>query len=288
MMNKFFSLRDLKPEIGTKVFCILSDERAFQSKSPAMFSKVMERVGLKGVYVPFMVKPDRLGEAINSLKILNIAGANITVPYKEAALPFLDSLSESANIIGAINTIARDGDMLKGYNTNAIGFMDTLEAEGFDPTGKTALVFGSGGAARSVVFILNWLRADSVIIAARNPEKARKVAKDLGGTAMPLDTLLARPLSANIIVNATSVSAYHEATVFAEMILKMNVSDCELLLDLNYGRNQNFWEDFARSKNIRFMDGLTTLAYQAMQTFALWTKMKVEPGEFIKALDGAS
>ena len=285
-MSDFFSLRSSKLEIGTKVFCILSDERVFQSKSPVMFTRVMERVGVKGMYVPFMVKPGKLGEAINSLRVLNIAGANITVPYKEAAIQYMDTLSESAKIIGAINTIARDGDVFKGYNTNAIGFMDTLEAVNFDPTGKTALVFGSGGAARSVVFILNWLRANTVWIAARNPQKVQTLSDSLGGKAISIDALMSMPFSANIIVNATSVSAYHEAPVFSEMIFKMMVSDCELLIDLNYGRADNFWEDFARIKKIRFMDGLTTLAHQAMRTFALWTGIKVEPAEFLKSLEG--
>ena len=286
-MNDFFSLRNSKLEFGTKVFCILSDERVYQSKSPVMFSKVMERVGIKGVYVPLMINPEKLGEAINSLRILNIAGANVTLPFKETAIPYMDSLSESANIIGAINTIARDGDMFKGYNTNAIGFMDTLETLGFDPTGKTALVFGSGGAARSVVFILNWLRANSVVIASRNPEKAKKISKDLGGDTIPIESLLARPFSADIIVNTTSVSSYHEAPGFAEMILKMVMNNCELLIDLNYGRSSNFWEDFARLKKIRFMDGLTTLAHQAMRTLALWTGKKVDPKEFLKILNGS-
>ena len=286
-MNNFFSLRSSKLEIGTKVFCILSDERVFQSKSPMMFSNVMARVGIKGVYVPFMIHPDKLGEAIHSLKVLNIAGANVTLPFKETVIPYMDTLSESANIIGAINTIARDGDMFKGYNTNAIGFMDTLESVGFDPTGKTALVFGSGGAARAVIFILNWLRADSVVIASRNMEKAKKISSDLGGTAISIENLLARPFSADIIVNTTSVSGYHEAPGFSEMVLKMVINSCELLIDLNYGRSSNFWEDFARLKKIKFMDGLTTLAHQAKRTLALWTGKTVDPKEFLKALNGS-
>jgi shikimate dehydrogenase len=135
------------------------------------------------------------------------------------------------------------------------------------------------------VFILNWLRANSIQIAARNTEKAQRIAKELGGSAITMDRLMATPCAADIIVNATSVSAYHEASVFSEMVLKMTTPACELLIDLNYGRGSNFWEDFARMKKIRFMDGLTTLAHQAMRTFALWTGMKVEPAEFLKALD---
>ncbi len=142
-----------------KVFCILSDERVQGSKSPAMFSRVLRRIGMQGVYVPFKVDPKHVGQALQSLKILNIAGANVTVPYKEKVIPYLDVLSEGANIIGAVNTIVCNGDTLKGYNTNAIGFMDALNEAGFEVAGKSAVVFGTGGAAKAVVFMLNWLRA---------------------------------------------------------------------------------------------------------------------------------
>ena len=103
-----------------KVFCILSDERVYGSKSPAMFSRVLQRIGMQGVYVPFKIDPQHVGQALQSLRVLHIAGANVTVPYKEKVIPYLDELSEGANIIGAINTIVCNGDTLKGYNLSLI------------------------------------------------------------------------------------------------------------------------------------------------------------------------
>ena len=139
-----------------KVYCIISDERAVQLKSPSMFSRVLKRQGIKGTYVPFVVKPRHLGEAINAIRILHLAGASITVPYKEAVLPMMDVLSEGANIIGAVNTIVRDGDRLKGYNTNAIGIMEALEEAGFEVDGKIGAGFRHrrGGPGRGVHFKL--------------------------------------------------------------------------------------------------------------------------------------
>ncbi len=271
-----------------KVFCILSDERAFRSKSPAMFSTVMKRVGIKGVYVPFKVKPKQLGPAIQSLRTLNIDGANITVPYKESVIPHLDILSEGANIIGAINTIVRNSDELKGYNTNAIGFMDTLEEAGFEVPDKTALVFGTGGAAKAVVFILNWLRAASIIVTGRSQDEMKKVVSRISGEARNLETISQQPVSANIVINATSVSDPEESPELAEIVNKLEVTDCELMIDLNYGRQNNFWTAKAAEKGIRFMDGLPALAHQASRCFKLWTRLDVEPAEFIKALDEVS
>jgi len=268
-----------------KVFCILSDERAFRLKSPDMFSAVMNRLGIKGSYVPFAVKPEDIGHAIQSIRILNIAGANITVPYKEKVIPFLDALSEGANIIGAVNTIVCDGDILKGYNTNAIGFMDALSDADFDVEGKTALVFGTGGAAKSVVFILNWLRTDSIIVAGRRKQKALEIVDRFSGDAMPIFDFPDRPFPANIVVNATSVSSTDQSPELAAVVEKLEIPECELVLDLNYGYTQNFWQDMAKARGIRFLDGLSTLAFQAKRTFALWTGTQVPSEEFLRALD---
>jgi len=250
-----------------------------------MFSRVMKRVGIRGTYVPFKVRPEHVGQAIQSLRVLSIAGANVTVPYKEAVIPHLDVLSEGANIIGAINTIVRNGDILKGYNTNAIGMMDALAEFGFDAEGKSALVFGTGGAAKAAVFILNWLRTRTIFVAGRDEAKTGEIVDRFGGQTVALDTVTKKPLPVHIVVNATSVSSDEESPDMAARVKGLDVPDCELILDLNYGRAQNFWQDLGRAREIRFVDGLTPLAYQARRTFALWTGLQVPPQEFLNALE---
>ena len=267
-----------------KVFCILSDERVYSSKSPLMFSRVLQRVGIQAVYVPFKVDPQNVGHALQSLKILNIAGANVTVPYKEKTIPHLDVLSEGANIIGAINTIVCERGCLKGYNTNAIGFMDSLNNAGFEVAGKSALVFGTGGAAKAVVFMLNWLRAASIRVVGRSPAKTTAIADRFKVEGCSIDELVDRPVAADILVNATSVSSSQEAPELAIWIQKLKLTGCRLIIDLNYGRSQNFWQDMARCQGIPFMDGLPALAFQARRTFALWTKIQVDAAEFLNAL----
>ncbi|MGB5985408.1 MAG: shikimate dehydrogenase [Desulfobacterales bacterium] len=267
-----------------KVFCILSDERAHRSRSPAMFSAVLQRCGIKGAYVPFVVRPDQLGQAVQSLRVLHMAGANITVPYKERVIPFLDILSEGANIIGAVNTIVISGDQLKGYNTNAIGFMDAMSGAGFDAEGKSALVFGTGGAAKAVVFILNWLRTEKIFVTGRNEPKTGAMVERLGGEALSLAALANASLKVDLVVNATAVSDPDESPELARLTANLTLPQCELLVDLNYGRVNNFWQALAQRQEIRFMDGLDSLAFQARRTFALWTGAQVPPADFIRAL----
>jgi shikimate dehydrogenase len=266
-----------------KVYCILSDERAYRSKSPAMFTTVMQRQGIRGMYVPFKVQPRDVGKALQSLKILNIAGANVTIPYKETVIPYLDILSEGANVIGAINTIVITGEALKGYNTNAIGFMDALDSAGFNPEGKSALIFGTGGAARAVAFILNWLRTDTIVVTGRHDDRVQQIVKRFGGEGTAFE-FLGNDVNADIVINATSVSSPDESPEMAALVADLKMTRCELVVDLNYNRPQNIWQDLAQAKNIRFMDGLLPLAYQARRTFALWTGLQLPPEEFIKAV----
>jgi len=256
-----------------------------RSKSPTIFSTVLKRIGLNGAYVPFKVDPGQIGPALQSIRVLNIAGASITIPFKEKVIPYLDVLSEGANIIGAINTVVRNGNTLKGYNTNAIGFMDALSESGFDVEGKSALVFGTGGAAKAIVFILNWLRTTSIFVSGRNKDKTSEIVHRFGGEAIRLDELENRTLSVNIVVNATSVSNPDESPEMKVLLDNISLKDCEMVVDLNYGRSENFWEELARRIGARFIDGLPSLAYQCRRTLALWTGIQVPPEEFIKALN---
>ncbi|RPJ17438.1 MAG: hypothetical protein EHM30_03615 [Desulfobacteraceae bacterium] len=260
---------------GNKYF-ILGDERVLHTKAPEIFSAIMNKAGVIGSYEPFVVSPGKLSEAIREIRRLNIAGANVTTPYKETIIPHLDELSEGAAIIGSINTIVRKGNKLKGYNTNAIGFMDAMKEAGLDASGKSALVFGTGGAARAVIFILNWIHANPILVAGRSQNKVTAIVKQIGGEAVSLNTLSDRLLPVNIVINATSVSSPDEAPDMAEMVNLLNLPNCEMVIDLNYGRPRNFWREMARNKGILFMDGFSSLANQARSTFALWTGIEVK------------
>ncbi len=269
-------------------FYILGDERVLHTKAPEIFSAIMKRAGVTGTYEPFVIDPGKLSDAVKEIRMLNIAGANVTTPYKEEIIQHLDELSEGATIIGSINTIVRKGNKLKGYNTNAIGFMDALKDAGLDIAGKSALVFGTGGAARAVVFILNWVRANPILVTGRSQSKINAVVKQIGGEAVSLATLTDRPLPVNLVVNATSVSSPDEAPELAELVNQLQLPNCEMVLDLNYGRSRNFWQDMAHSKDIPFMDGLSSLANQAKRTFALWTGIDVKPDVVVTAIQESS
>lgn len=273
-----------KVKVPVKAFCILGDERVFEQRSAAMFTGVMRNAYLKGAYVPYRVDFHQLGNAIKALNVLNMAGANVASPFKEAAIPWMDELSEAAQIIGSINTIIITGDQRKGYNTNAIGITHALKSVDFKPADKPAVVIGTGGAARTVAFVLNWLKAKPVYVVGRNHKKTVHITEKLGGEAVDLNDLSRVAKDAKIIVNATSVSTKEEGADFANQIAGLAPDDCELVFDLNYDRPKNCFQGLADKGEIQFMDGLTALAHQGSQTLALWTGTTIDPKEFLKAL----
>jgi len=250
-----------------------------------MFSYVLKKTGIRAYYVPFKVMPEDIRSALHSLRVLNIDGANIAVPYKEAVIPYMDVLSEGANIIQAVNTVTLTENEIKGYNTNAIGFMDTLEETGFETTGKSALVFGTGGASKAVIFILNWLRAGKITVVGRRLENLETYAGKFGCQTKLLNDMGDNTPHADIIINTTPVSGRSEAPELAEITGKLAAGNCELVIDLNYDREYNIWKEMAARKDIRFVDGLKVLSHSARRTLMLWTRVDVEPHDFIKALD---
>lgn len=269
------------------VFCIISDERVYSSKSPEVFNQVMRRAGINGTYVPFMVQPEKIGDAMISLRALNIAGANVTVPYKESVAPYMDSVSESAEIIGAINTIARNKDKLKGYNTNAIALMDALDDIPYPAAGKTALVLGAGGAAKAAAFVLQWLKAGKIFVAGRSEARARQVAVRAGGEFLVIDDLLNHKFPIHLLINATTASSPEESPELADIAARLSLPHCELIYDLNYGRINNIWRDKALQTGAMFRDGLLTLVHQARNSLSLWTGIEIETDAFRKALEEA-
>lgn len=267
-----------------KVFGVISDERAYRSKSPVMHNRVLYKTDLDGVYAPFAVAPERLEDAVKGLRALKIAGANVTVPYKEKVIPFLDELSEGAAGIGAVNTIVNRGGRLIGYNTDADGFLDALDGAGVDVKGKPVLMFGAGGAAKAIAYALAASGAGRIAITGRNLAKVDEVAGPMGAVPMTLASLPCAAIDAALVVNAMSVSSPEEAPELEGLLGRLTLSNCELVFDINYGREKNIWRNLAMGNFVPFEDGIFMLAHQARRSFELWTGISVDVREFVSAL----
>ena len=262
---------------------VISDHRAFKSKSPAMHTRVLAEHGIPGAYLPLAVDKDQVDLAVAGLRALGFNGANVTVPFKEEVLIHLDNLAPEARAVGAVNTIVIKDRVMTGHNTDILGFSTALTGKRPDLNKDRALVLGTGGAAKAVVKALADLGFGKITLCGRTKPKEGRFpwATDW----LDLADLGRGPLKADLVVNATSVSAPEEAPDLVALAEGMDLQGCGLVFDLNYGRNENIWQDLARRCGAEFMDGPAMLAHQAAESFWLWTGKRVAASRFLAVLE---
>ena len=170
----------MKKEINgkTKIIGVIG-KNIENSLSPLIHNQIILKHSLNFCYLPFQVAEIDLGKAIQGIRALNIRGVNITFPYKEKVIEFLDEVEESARRIGAVNTIVNNKGILTGYNTDVSGFKKSLQDNGkFVIKEKRAVVLGAGGAARAVTCSLLEEGIEKISIFNRTLEKAEKIKQD--------------------------------------------------------------------------------------------------------------
>ncbi|BDZ30154.1 shikimate dehydrogenase [Lactiplantibacillus sp. WILCCON 0030] len=120
------------------------------SGSPAMYNYSFEKKGINAAYLAFDVQADDMASALTKMRVLNMRGANVTMPCKKIAAKLVDELSPAAELIGAVNTIVNNDGVLVGHNTDGVGFVENLRHHGVEPQGKKVTILGAGGAATAI------------------------------------------------------------------------------------------------------------------------------------------
>jgi shikimate dehydrogenase len=276
------------------------------SLSPFLHRAFFEACKLVGEYRLYPIPP---GESQKSLPALlgrlrsgEIDGLNVTIPYKQTVISWLDELTDTARAAGAANTVfCRDGRLV-GDNTDVTGFLADLERQGWDFRGKTApraLVLGAGGAGRAVCLALvrsGW----QVVVAARRLEQAQELRKsllDASGPGIPgpsfAEQIIARslPIQAGglepppaLIVNATPLGMF-PAVDSSPWPEHLGLPANAIVYDLVYNPIQTALVRSARREGLRAASGLGMLAHQAALAFSTWTGQIVPPAAIEKSLE---
>ncbi|MGQ9668168.1 MAG: shikimate dehydrogenase [Anaerolineae bacterium] len=242
------------------------------SLSPVMHNAAFEALGLNWCYAAFPVPPELLGDAVQGLRALGIAGANVTIPHKEAVIPFLDVLSPAARAVGAVNTISVDGEYLLGDNTDVHGFLAALDRADVPLHGRRALVLGAGGSARAAVYGL-LLRGAEVIIHARTPARARRLADDMravveGGRVEAVEHA---PAEVDLVVNCTPVGMWPHHDGESPLPANVQLRPSMAVMDLVYRPLETVLLRQARLAGARAVSGLEMLVWQGVVAFEHWT-----------------
>jgi shikimate dehydrogenase len=247
------------------------------SVSPAMHNAAFAAHDLDEEYVLWPTPAESLRERVGMLRSPTLRGANVTLPHKTAVMPLLDALDDSAQAIGAVNTVVRQPDgSLYGINTDAPGFAQALRAAGYEPRGGSLVVLGAGGAARAVVYALLQHGVRSLVIANRTLEHATSLIQEFQALgertlqavaldSMLLDQHLAR---ADLLINATSVGLDGRSLPLAPQRLHAQL----FVVDLIYHMTPLL--KAARACGARTQDGLEMLVQQGAIAFEAWTGLE--------------
>ncbi len=238
------------------------------SLSPVIHNAAFAALGLDWVYVPLPVPPPAVRAAVEGLPALGMAGANVTMPHKEAAASLVAERTEDATRLRAVNTLVVTADAVVGHNTDAPGFARFLERDAaFEAAGRDALVLGSGGAARACALALARAGVASVTLAARDPGRAAEVARCLWGLQVEVRTIAwgaAVNEGPDVVVNATPLLDP------ADLPLP-RLEAVELVVDLRYRPAVTPLVAAAREAGAAAFGGLGMLIHQAALSFEIWT-----------------
>lgn len=283
---------------GETRLCGIIGDPIEHTMSPVMHNAAFSKLRLNYRYVPFRVRKEELGKAIERMRVLNMRGLNVTIPHKVAVIPFLDRLDPLAKEIGAVNTIVNDDGVLTGYNTDAAGFLRALLTRGIEPKGKNVVILGAGGASRAISFVLAREDCD-VLILNRTLYKARELAssvseafrKEVRALKLNRENVVRALQEADILVNTTSVGmspSVEETPVNADSLSEVK-NPTLVVFDIVYNPVRTRLLREAEKAGAQTVSGLDMLVWQGALAFEKWTGLEAPFGlmkeEVIKALE---
>jgi shikimate dehydrogenase len=237
------------------------------SRSPRLHGFWLARHGVDGAYLPLPVRPERFGAAVRSLVELGFAGANVTIPHKEAAYALCDSVSAVARRAGSVNTLVfRDG-RIEGTSTDGFGFLEAVReaVPGWRASAGPAVILGAGGAVRAVAAALLDAGCPRLTLVNRTPARAEAIARELDG---PIEVSDVPPLrDAALLVNGTSLGMEGEPPLEIDLA---PLPAGAVVSDMVYVPLETRLLAAARARGLPAVDGLGMLLHQARPGFEAW------------------
>lgn len=256
------------------------------SLSPFMHNAAFRALNLDAEYKLFEKKPEELKKFFGFFNEENIWGVNVTIPYKETVLPFLNSLSEEAKLIGAVNTIKRVmPDKLEGYNTDGDGFIKHLRQDLlFEPKNKKVAILGAGGASKAISVYLSIARVKSIAIFDIDKLKAEILVNSLKEHFRKTDFRFSSSINglniktSGLLVNATPIGMKDTDPC---LVNKELFHKGMLVYDLIYNPKETKLLKLAKDRGAQVSNGLGMLLYQGARSLELWTQ-KIAPIEIMR------
>jgi shikimate dehydrogenase len=245
------------------------------SLSPLLHNAALHELGIPLSYEAIEVRANELQDFVHDARTSNIIGFNVTIPHKEAIIPLLDKLDESARRIGAVNTVVKTGQGLVGYNTDVVGVEKTLELFRAKIARASSLLLGAGGAARAAAYALEHsFYVQKLFVAARSVEKAKRLISDLeinNAERIPWEEFFRLTShDAVLIVNTTPIGM-HPRTDESPLGSVFHFTVNQIAFDAIYRPLKTKFLGQAENDGAIALSGLPMLLHQAAAAFNLWT-----------------
>jgi len=247
------------------------------SISPFIHNTAFEKTAVNGVYLALEIEAEDLGATVANIRRYNMFGINLSMPYKQEVIQYLDELAPSARLIGAVNTVVNKNGTLIGYNTDGKGFFKSLPS--FAIQGKKMTILGAGGAATAIIAQAALDQAEEIFVFTRQSSYDKTVSKMAVISRQTksrihvlnledLATLQDKINQSDLLVNGTSVGMDGETLPLAE---GNQLPSQILVADVIYKPFETPFLKWARSQKVVAVNGLGMLLYQAAEAFELWT-----------------
>lgn len=273
---------EVSMEINGKTrVCGLLGNPVEHTLSPMIHNTLANILGHDMVYVPFLVEPGRVAEAVIGSLALNLLGLNVTVPYKSEVITSLQEMDDLARNIGAVNTLVRTEGGYKGYNTDMEGLYRAMTDEGIRIDGEQIILLGAGGAARAVAYLCAVKGADRVYMLNRTLGKAQTVAGEVNCTMgrdvivpMNMEEYDKLPEGKFLAIQGTSVglAPHVEDVVIADEAFYEKIHTG---FDLIYSPWETRFMKMTKAHGGRAYNGLKMLLYQGIIAYELWNQVAV-------------
>lgn len=260
------------------------------SISPFIHNSAFEATNTNGVYLAWEVDATELAETVANIRRYQMFGINLSMPYKEQVIPYLDQLSEEACLIGAVNTVVNREGTLIGYNTDGKGFFKSLPS--FKISRKRLVLLGAGGAAKAILAqaILDGVSQISVFVRSSSMEKTRPYLEKIqNATGFRVDLFALEDVQdlqdsitqADLLVNATSVGMDGSSQPIPTSIV---LPEKLMVADVIYQPFETPFLKWAKEQGNQSINGLGMLLYQAAEAFELWTGKEMPTDQIWESL----
>lgn len=243
------------------------------TRSPLIHEYWIKKNNINGYYIPLKVKSCDLEKKINYLKELDFCGVNVTIPHKENIMNLADEIMDSAKIIGAANTIYFKNGKLIADNSDTFGFYQSIlkNFPKYNFKKEKILIFGSGGAARAVISVLLKEQVPEISIINRSREKAERVRDELSSRIKIFDWYdhSNALIDVSTVINTTSLGNLGSEKFSIDL---KGVRENAIAIDLVYNPLKTSFMKKAEKENLKAINGLDMLIYQAKKGFQQWFK----------------